>query len=50
MFFDTDYGYPKAEKNVNTRMTLKETIDTNGIHPVKEGSYLIADAIVPLMM
>lgn len=50
MFFDTDYAYPKTEKNVNTRMTLKETIDTNGIHPVKEGSYLIADAIVPLMM
>ena len=48
VFFDTDYGYPKTNKDVNSRITsIKESIDTNGVHPIKEGSYLIADSILP---
>ena len=51
IFFDTDYGYPKTQKNVNTRISaIKETIDTNGVHPIAEGSYLIADSILPVLI
>lgn len=51
IFFDTDYGYPKTQKNVNTRISaIKETIDTNGMHPIAEGSYLIADSILPVLI
>ena len=51
VFFDTDYGYPKTNKDVNSRITsIKESIDTNGVHPIKEGSYLIADSILPTII
>ncbi len=49
MFFDTDYGYPKTTKNVNTRISkYTEVIDTNGMHPIAEGSYMIADGVLPI--
>ena len=49
IFFDTDYGYPKTKKNVNTRISeYTELIGTNGMHPVVEGSYMIADGILPI--
>lgn len=51
VFFDTDYGYPKTNKDVNSRITsIKESIDTNGVHPIKEGSYLISDSILPTII
>ena len=51
VFFDTDYGYPKKDKDVNTRIAaIKESIDTNGVHPIKEGSYLISDSILPTII
>lgn len=51
VFFDTDYGYPKTNKNVNNRITsIKESIDTNGVHPIKEGSYMISDSILPTII
>ena len=44
-----DYGYPKTKKNVNTRISeYTELIGTNGMHPVAEGSYMIADGILPI--
>lgn len=51
VFFDTDYGYPKKDKDVNTRFaSIKESIDTNGVHPIKEGSYLISDSMLPTII
>ena len=51
IFFDTDYGYPKTEKNVNSRISAyKELIGTNGVHPIKEGSYMVADGILPIFV
>lgn len=49
LFFDADYGYPKEHKNVNTRMCdYKEMVGVNGVHPIPEGSYMIADGILPV--
>ena len=49
IFFDTDYGYPKEYKSVNTRMDeFKEMVGVNGVHPTPKGSYMIADGILPL--
>lgn len=42
---DTDYVMPTAERPVNTRSTLTETIGTNGVHPSPGGYMQIADAI-----
>lgn len=51
VFFDTDYGYPKTNKDVNSRIvSIKESIDTNGVHPIKEGSYLISDSMLPTIV
>lgn len=51
ILFDTDYAYPKSEKDVNTRMSnYKELVDTNGVHPIKEGSYMISDGILPTLL
>lgn len=51
LFFDTDYGYPKNEKNVNNRISsYKELVGTNGVHPIKEGSYMIADSMLPVFL
>ena len=50
LFFDTDYGYPKEHKCVNTRMSgYKEMVGINGVHPIPEGSYMIADGILPVL-
>lgn len=49
IFFDTDYGYPKTHKSVNTRVTdYKEMIGINGVHPTQEGYYMFADGIAPV--
>lgn len=50
LFFDADYGYPKEHKCVNTRMSgYKEMVGINGVHPIPEGSYMIADGILPVL-
>ena len=50
LFFDTDYGYPKEHRSVNTRMSgYKEMVGINGVHPIPEGSYMIADGILPVL-
>ena len=49
IFFDTDYGYPKTHKSVNTRVTdYKEMIGINGVHPTQKGYYMFADGIAPV--
>ena len=42
--FDTDYNMPSAQKSVNNRNDVKETVGTNGVHPSVAGYYQIADA------
>ena len=50
IFFDTDYAYHKEHKSVNTRMSgYKEMVGINGVHPIPEGSYMIADGILPVL-
>lgn len=50
LFFDADYGYPKEHKCVNTRMSgYKEMVGVNGVHPIPEGSFMIADGILPVL-
>lgn len=48
VFFDTDNGYPKEELDVNNRVDEKETIGVNGVHPTPEGSYMVADGLLPV--
>ena len=48
MFFDTDNAYPKEGLNVNNRVDEKETVGVNGVHPTPEGSYMVADGILPV--
>lgn len=43
--FDTDYMMPHNEKVVNTRSTVKEWMDTNGVHPSNEGYLQIGDVV-----
>lgn len=43
--FDTDYMMPHNEKVVNTRSTVKEWMDTNGLHPSNEGYLQIGDVV-----
>lgn len=43
--FDTEYSMPHSDKAVNTRSTVKEWVDTNGVHPSNEGYYQIADVV-----
>lgn len=43
--FDTEYGYPHKERQVNCRSQITEWFDTNGFHPTLEGRYQIADAV-----
>ena len=51
IFVDSENAYPTATKAVNTRLTSKlETIYTNGVHPIKEGSYMVADGILPFLI
>ena len=43
--FDSENGYPYIEKDVNNRMSsIKEIVQTNGVHPSNEGYYLVADS------
>lgn len=48
VFFDTDNAYPKEGLNVNNRVDEKETVGVNGVHPTPEGSYMVADGILPV--
>lgn len=43
--FDTEYNMPHTEKSVNTRNTMTEMVDTNGLHPSQSGYMQIADVI-----
>lgn len=43
--FDTDYMMLHNEKVVNTRSTVKEWMDTNGVHPSNEGYLQIGDVV-----
>ena len=43
--FDTDYNMPHNERAVNTRSTVKEWIDTNGVHPSNDGYLQIGDVV-----
>lgn len=43
--FDCETSYPYETKSVNTRSTVTEHIGSNGVHPTKEGSYQVSDAI-----
>ena len=49
LFFDTDNGYPKGNLDVNDRNdSTTEVVGINGVHPTKEGSYMVADGILPI--
>lgn len=43
--FDSDNNMPAAEKPVNTRSKKTEMVGTNGVHPLPEGYWQIADAV-----
>lgn len=43
--FDSDFNMPHAHKCVNTRNRETEIVGTNGVHPMVEGYYQIADAV-----
>ena len=43
--FDTDYNMPSKDKPVNNRSETTEVIGTNGVHPIINGYYQIADAV-----
>lgn len=48
---DCDYAYPYKNKEVNTRITtITERVGTNGVHPIKEGSYMVSDGILPIVV
>lgn len=48
--FDADYSYPKAQKPVNARSTVTESVGINGSHPTEEGYMQIADAVYRSMV
>lgn len=41
--FDTEYNMPHADRAVNTRNTVTEWVDTNGLHPDNNGYLSIGD-------
>lgn len=41
--FDTEYNMPHADRAVNTRNTVTEWVDTNGVHPDTNGYLSIGD-------
>lgn len=43
--FDCENSYPYVDTPVNNRMDLTETLGTNAVHPITQGSYMIADSI-----
>jgi len=43
--FDSENNFPYTEKPVNVRSKVTEKIGTNGLHPLKEGYFQIADAV-----
>ncbi len=42
---DAEYIYPHNEKPVNTRSSITEWMDVNGVHPSNDGYMQIADAV-----
>ena len=42
---DSEYIYPHEEKPVNTRSSITEWMDVNGVHPSNDGYMQIADAV-----
>ena len=42
---DSEYIYPHNEKPVNTRSSITEWMDINGVHPSNDGYMQIADAV-----
>ena len=42
--FDSAHNMPVLERTVNVRSTQKETYQSNGVHPMADGYYQIADA------
>ena len=43
--FDTDNSCPTVSMTVNTRSTLKEDVQVNGLHPAPGGYFQLADAV-----
>lgn len=43
--FDAENNYPYIQKTVNTRSKTTERFDTNGLHPLPEGYFQVADAV-----
>ena len=44
--FDAENAYPYEEEPVNNRIvSVKERLGTNGVHPIAEGSYMVADSM-----
>ncbi|MBQ7253233.1 MAG: hypothetical protein IJS30_00975 [Bacteroidales bacterium] len=43
--FDSENLYPIANRDVSLRLSTQETLQSNGFHPTKEGSYTVADAL-----
>ena len=43
--FDAENAYPVVQTPVNNRSTSKESVGTNALHPIAEGSYQIADTV-----
>lgn len=43
--FDAMNGYPTTQKAINTRVSEKETLQANGVHPNDAGYWQIADAL-----
>ncbi len=41
--FDSEFNYPTAERKANARSERTEIIQTNGLHPTKEGYLQMAD-------
>ncbi|WP_302249838.1 hypothetical protein [uncultured Alistipes sp.] len=43
--FDCENSYPYVDTPVNNRMEVTERLGTNAVHPIAQGSYMIADSI-----
>lgn len=44
--FQCEYAFPTTEKAVNTRSTVMETLQNNGVHPNDSGYWQLSDAFV----
>ena len=47
--FDVEYGYPTTDVNVNNRVSTKEALGTNGVHPTLDGYKIVADSMYRTM-